>query len=131
MGYFSFSFRVTAIVMSALLLAMPILCQQADVASIARADAERNVNGTTWFIIGVFLGVIGYLVAMLAPPKAPASALIGKSADYIAVYSQVYEETGKKIQMSKAMTGCLVGTGVQLVLVLVLVLAAGSTHYYY
>lgn len=132
MSHYRVAVRMTAVLTSVLLMAMPILCQQADVAAIARADAQRNVNGTTWLLIGAFLGILGYVIAMLVPPKAPASALIGKSPDYVTVYTEVYEETGKSIQMKKAMTGCLIGTGIQVALILVITLAAGSaTNSYY
>ncbi len=124
--------RVVAIFLCALLLAIPVLCQQAEIANQARADAQRNVTGGTWLLIGILLGALGYLVAMLVSPKAPAAVLIGKSADYVAIYTQTYEEEGKRIQMRSAMTGCLIGTGVQAAAVLLIVLAAGSSvsHYY-
>jgi len=127
MGYRSILFKAVCGALSLLLLMLPVLGQQQDAANQARADARAKVNGGTWLIIGIFLGVIGYAIALLSPPRTPASALIGKSPDYVAVYSETFEEEGKKIQMRKALTGCLIGTGIQVALSVVLIAAASSS----
>ena len=123
--------KVMAVVVCVMMLAIPVLCQQEDAAAQARADVERNVNGGTWLLIGILLGAVGYVIALAVPPKAPAAGLIGKSPDYVAVYSDTYSQAGKKIQMKKALTGCLIGTGIQVALVVLLVALAPDPYYYY
>lgn len=132
MGTNLFFNKVMVVVLCVLMLAIPVLCQQAETAATqARADAQQNVNGGTWLLIGIFLGIIGYVIALAAPPKAPAVALLGKDPEYAAVYADTYSQVGKKIQMKKAMTGCLIGTGIQVALVVLLVALAPDTGYYY
>ena len=121
-----FRLGMISVLLCALLIAIPVFAQQQDAAAQALIDAQRNISGTTWLIIGIFLGIIGYVIALASPPSAPASALLGKSSDYVAVYSDTYKEEGKKIQMRSAMVGCLIGVGVEVLLVVVLVAAASS-----
>jgi hypothetical protein len=126
------SMKLVSVILCVALLALPIICQQQEAVNQARLDAERNVSGSTYLFLGIFLGLLGYVIALLSPPSAPASALIGKSPDYVAVYTDTYREVGKKRQMSKALLGCLIGTGIQVgLIVLLVVVADSSTPSYY
>ncbi len=124
-----------AVLVCVLLISIPVIYAQqdtayAEAANQARMDAQRNINPTTWLIIGFFLGIIGYVIAMVSPPKAPAIGLVGKSPDYVAVYVDTYEQVGKAIQMRKAMTGCLINLGCSVVGYGILILAAASVDTY-
>jgi len=123
-----------AMLMALLILAVPILAQQAENAALlAQEQARRDVNATTWFIIGFFLGIVGYALAYLIVPNPPSSALVGKSPEYVAIYSDAYREEGKRIQTSKALIGCLVNTGIWVALYAFVIAAAATTTatYYY
>jgi hypothetical protein len=91
----------------------------------AQAQAERDVDSTTWLAAGCLLGVIGWFIATQHKPEPPATALLGKSPDYVAQYRDAYKEQRGKLQSSKAFKGCLVGTAAS-VLVYVLAFAAAS-----
>lgn len=92
----------------------------------AQAQAEKDVNGTLWLGVGCLLGLVGYLIALLVVPNPPAGALMGKSPDYVVQYTDAYKSKAKSMQTSKALIGCLVGTGLQ-ILVYVLAFASSST----
>ena len=84
-------------------------------AQTACIDAERratsDVSGSTWFIIGCLAGVLGWVIALVSEPSPPATALLGKSPEYVASYTDCYKRKNKDIKTKKALTGCLVGTG--------------------
>jgi len=73
-------------------------------------DADADINGTLWFFVGC-LGVIGIAIAYFAEPSPPPARLMGKSAEYVAIYTGAYKTEGKSVQGRHAIYGCLVGTG--------------------
>jgi len=58
---------------------------------------------------------IRVILHIILEPSPPATRLLGKSDEYVAVYTDCYREEGKKIQTKNALTGCLVGMAVELV----------------
>ena len=97
-----------------------------DAAYMAYSDARADVNGGTWFTIGCLLGCTGWLIAYMIEPNPPATRLLGKSPEYIAVYSDAYKKEAKKIQAQKALQGCLVGTLLTVMLQLMLSLSTSG-----
>jgi hypothetical protein len=105
-------FAAIAVVMSFMVFAVPILAQQNDleIGRMAGEQAARaNVNGTLWLAAGC-VSIFGIILAYLVEPSPPATALLGKSPEYVAAYTDAYKMTAKSIQTSKAWTGCIVGT---------------------
>ena len=94
--------------------------------SDAEMDAKADVHGGTWFIVGCLLGVVGWIVAYVIEPNPPATRLLGKSAEYVAVYSDAYKREGKKVQSQKALVGCLVGTAVTAIVEVIVLVSAAS-----
>ena len=90
----------------------------------ARMDARSDVKGGTWFIVGCLLGLVGWIIAYVVEPNPPATRLLGQSPDYVAVYTDAYKREGKKVQSQKALSGCLVGTCVSVILEVILMSAA-------
>ena len=141
--YFPKSFFISlALLLSISLLALPIMqdALYAQTAGEACLDAERqaesDINGQTWFLIGCLGGIVGWVVAQAIEPSPPAAPLVGKDADYVAAYTDCYKRKAKNIQTQKALTGCLVGTGVSAVLYVILIVAAAEEaeddgYYYY
>ncbi len=97
-----------------------------------RADAERNVGGV-WFFAGC-LGIIGVLIAFLVEPTPPSMKIMGKSPQYIAMYTDCYRSAGKSAQGKKAVTGCLVIAAVEVVIyviyIVVVIAAINSSEPY-
>jgi len=83
-------------------------------------DADADINGTLWFFVGC-LGIIGIAVAYLAEPSPPPARLMGKSAEYVMLYSTAYKSEGKSIQGRHAIYGCLVGTAIIVAIYVVLI----------
>jgi hypothetical protein len=90
------------------------------------ADAEAEIGGGSWFVIGCLLGWIGWLIAYIVEPTPPATRLVGKSSNYVIAYTSAYKEKGKSIQSTKARNGCIIGT-VATVLVYVILVVTATT----
>jgi len=119
-----------------MLLALPLSANLALAGDVSRQDAttgcaegERqarsDISGGTWFAIGCLAGLIGYLIAM-SEPNPPAMQLMGKPPEYVAAYTDCYRNKGKSIKTKNALTGCLVGTGVSVVIYAILIAAASN-----
>jgi len=119
--------KVFSIFLVVLLFIGPIFAQERATRD-AEAQAKLDVSTSTWFVIGCLFGAAGYVAALLIIPSPPASVLLGKSPNYIAVYTDSYKQQAKKIQSNKALTGCLIGTGIQVVATVIIV-AAGASNY--
>jgi len=85
-----------------------------------RADGEQaaraNTSGIAWFLAGFgggclgggIGGLVGVVGAYMWEPVPSFAALIGKSPEYAAAYTDAYKATAKRIQTSNAWTGCIV-----------------------
>ena len=120
------------LILSILLVITPItidviLAQDVATACLdAERQAESDVDSTTWFAIGCLLGLVGWLIGMVSETSPPAAQLMGKSPEYVAVYTDCYKKKAKSIKTSKALIGCLVGTGVTTLLYVLLIAAAAD-----
>jgi hypothetical protein len=126
--------KVICITLAYLMLLVPIIAQQqTDACMQASIDAENKIDGNLWFGAGCLFGLLGLGAAYVIEPSPSAIKLMGKDAEYVAIYTDCYKEAGKNIQTSKAMYGCLIGTGISAVLYAVLIAAAASAddEYYY
>lgn len=127
--------KIICITLAYLMLLVPIMAQQqqTDACMQASIDAENKIDGNLWFGAGCLFGLLGLGAAYVIEPSPSATKLLGKDANYVAIYTDCYKAAGKNVQTSKAMKGCLIGTGVSLVLYVVLFAAAASVDdgYYY
>lgn len=118
------------------ILVIPLLAQvnQTDLSQArmqAEIDAKRDVKAAVWFIIGCAGSLIGLLIAQVITPSPPQAALVGKSPEYVAAYTDVYVRKVKSIRTNYSLYGCgasVVGYGV---LIAVLVASAEEEIYYY
>lgn len=107
----------------------PVEFFQASGDPAADAMAAANMESTgIWFAAGCLLGLVGLLISYLVEPKPSAIALVGKSPEYVAVYSDVYSKEVKAKNTKAAMTGCLIGTAVSVALNVALVAAAADAE---
>jgi hypothetical protein len=128
--------KVISVILTYLLLALPIIAQQnqTNACTQAQIDAKNEIDGNIWFGAGCLFGLVGLGAAYVLEPSVPATKLLGKDAEYVAYYTECYQDAGKDLQTSKAMTGCLIGTGVQIAFYVLLIATASSTAndpYYY
>jgi len=78
----------------------------------AERDAEARVNKSVWLLGAcVTYGILPLIIANVAEPVPPASALIGKSPEYVAFYTDAYKAKVRKIRTSGVTSGCAVGLG--------------------
>ncbi len=128
------SFRVFTFFMVILIFSMPFvsLAQQNSgqteaiaAEAAAEADANKDVNKPLWFGAGcllsglsfaplpgcysLFLPPLGLTGTYFYQPDPPASRLIGKSPEYVDVYTQTYKSQRGNIQVLWASRGCISG----------------------
>lgn len=76
----------------------------------AIADAERDatarVNKSLWFFGGCLGGILVIIIANIHEPYPPASALLGKSPEYVGFYTDAYRAKARNLQTSQAVRGC-------------------------
>ncbi|NOY77895.1 MAG: hypothetical protein GXO76_08505, partial [Calditrichaeota bacterium] len=70
-------------------------CQQAE------ADAQAFTNPALWLAAGFFGGIVGVFMAYILQPNPPASKFIGKTPEYVAVYSDCYRKKVRSIRTQK------------------------------
>jgi hypothetical protein len=119
-------FKVMALVVTLALvgqMSLPSIAAAQDACMQGRMDAEAK-SYQTWFWIGCIGGLIGLLLAYVIEPSPPATSLMGQPPEYVAAYTDCYKSAAKSKQGSKALTGCLVGTGISVALNLVLIAAS-------
>lgn len=109
----NFTFRVLALIMVILTLSIPPVTfaqqhLQSEAIIIAEGDAENDVSKGLWFLGGCFGGVVGLIVAYAVQPAPPATRLLGKSPEYVASYTDAYQERAKMVQTNNALLGCVV-----------------------
>lgn len=124
----SFFSKMLIIVLCGLLIATPIsqtfaqeLMAQIDpsaekIMQEAEADAHADVSGTVFGIGGFFCGIFGWLAATLISPDVPSARLIGKSSNYVSIYTQAYKDKVKSIRTTAACTGWVLGSAVSVLI---------------
>ena len=84
----------------------PTQSEQAQAIQDAKRDAEVHTNKAAWFLFGC-TGV-GLLFPYFYESSPPASALLGKSPEYVAYYTDTYKLETRDIQFRQAVTGGVV-----------------------
>jgi len=127
-------FQILALLMAVLTFSMPFVtfAQQNSLQMEAIVAAERDAQGDTstglWFLAGCLGGLIGVIIAYGVEPSPPATRLLGKSPEYVAFYTDAYQEKAKKLQSNSAWGGCIVN-GLATAAYIMLVLAAAESIY--
>ncbi|MDE0481366.1 MAG: hypothetical protein OXI67_02185 [Candidatus Poribacteria bacterium] len=97
-------------------------------ASQAMLDAQQDAEAadvTAWGWAGGLLGPMGILIATIYTPTPPINRMIGKSSEYVAIYTATYQQNVKGRQTRQAATGC---AGATLVYVLFYLMADSSSN---
>ncbi len=121
--------KPVALVLLVLISCPAALGQQAmggDACTEAEIDAERDANKTIWFIAGCCGGIVGLIISYAIEPSPPATKLLGKSPEYVAVYTDCYKRKAKNIQTKMALTGCGVAVAAYAVYIVIVVAASSS-----
>ena len=119
-------FHILIVLMLGLTFNFPLqaIAQQstifADAKTAAEYDAEDDVNTAIWLAAGGILGVAGNLPlgavaiggAYVYQPAPPAERLLGKSAEYVTIYTDTYKAKSRNLRLSAAAKGALGGAAV-------------------
>ena len=109
------TFQVSVFLMAVLMFSTPFITIAeegsvvAEATAAAIADAEKNVNKTSWFIIGCCLTRGGVIASTVGTPPVPIERLAGKSPEYMIVYISNYQSHGREIRRRSATKGFLLG----------------------
>ena len=110
----------------------PVIAQEgvvetSDICQRAKLDAQADVNKMLWFGVGCLFGILGLGAAYIIEPSPPATRLLGKPPEYVAVYTDCYRDEGKRVQTKNALVGCLIGEAA--VLIIYAIAFAGAVSY--
>ena len=73
----------------------------------ASIDVQTYINKPMWFIIGCMFPGFGLMAPYMYKPPAPAGALVGKSPEYVAYYTDAYKVEMERLQFRYALNGCI------------------------
>ncbi len=65
----------------------------------ALRDAEADINKNQWLSLGCFCGPMAYAASLTRTPAVPTERLVGKSSEYLDVYSEEYRRKRKALQV--------------------------------
>ena len=117
-------FQILALLMAGLMFSMPFVTfaqqnsLQMEAIVAAERDAQNDVNQFMWFagtfalsaVGGCLLGSVGIIGSSIYQPSPPASRFIGKSAEYIAFYTEAYKAKVQDHQLRASALGCVGGS---------------------
>lgn len=110
------TFQVLVLFMAVLIFSTPTIAfaqqnsELADAVATAEQDAKADVNQRAWGVVGFLCGAYTVAVAFTMQPPPPASRFVGKSPEYIRIYTQTYKAKVRSRQTGPAVLGCLGGT---------------------
>ena len=116
-------FKILALLMAILTFSMPFVTfaqqnsLQAEATVAAERDAQNYTNKALWVVGGCVGGCVAVFLAYAVEPSPPAARLLGKSPEYVAIYTNAYREKAKKLQTNSALVGCVIGTLASAVLI--------------
>jgi hypothetical protein len=84
----------------------------ADAQLRAEQDAESDAKKVRWFFIGLFGSILGVLIAAIYEPTPPASRLLEKSPEYVAMYTDSYKAKSRSVQLRLSVIGLVIPYGV-------------------
>ena len=105
--------KFIAILLVAILFAytaMPVFSTESDIAYQAlldaRRDAEADASAMKGVVLGFFCGLIGVGITYFTPPSPPVHRFIGKSSEYVLLYTDEYRRVARKEETFHAIGGC-------------------------
>ena len=92
----------------------PLVINPRSITAKAKQDAKADakLSSMTWYSAGFFFGLIGVGASYIANPTIPYSKLLGKTPNYILIYTEEYKKAMRKERTNQAKTGCILGIGI-------------------
>ncbi len=125
------SFTLLIFLLSALLLLLPVTRSLAQaqhqkekinvdfITNQAENDAYADTHTTLYGFGGFCCGVFAWLFVLMGDPDVPSERLIGKSADYVVIYSMAYKEKVKSMRTDAVLIGWALGLAASIITYLV------------
>lgn len=88
----------------------------------AEADAVSDSNKLIWFIAGLGLSILGFLLAYIYQQDPPASRFLDKSDEYEVVYKDTYKAKLRSIQVMYSLVGFAI-TGMLILLYFIFIIS--------
>jgi len=82
----------------------------AQASSLAAMDAQSDTNRGFWLGAGCLFSFVGIAAGYLVSPTPPISRLVGRSPEYVMVYSDSYARSARSVQGRMAIIGCAAST---------------------
>lgn len=95
------------------------LNSNADTCMMAQTDAANDTNNMLWGGAGCMLSFLGIIIAYNVSPSVPMTRIMGKSSEYVMIYSGCYQEKAKQVQGGAAITGCIIISIIEIVYVVI------------
>ena len=73
----------------------------------AKKDATADVNGCLWFGLGFVFSIFGFAASYYIVSSPSAERLLGKSPEYVEVYTIAYKAKFRSRQSGYAAGGCI------------------------
>lgn len=121
---------VLIIILCISIVTLPMMSYAQDPRVDAEREAERKTSKILWYGAGCLLNGLGIILAYVVVPTPSASALVGKSSDYVAYYTDAYRDKAKSIQTKYAWYGCGTCALVYIAYYVVLIYALSSGALY-
>jgi len=106
--------KLMVVALAFAVIAAPVLAQssEADAARMsAETDAKSDVSALLWMGAGFLFNILGVGAAYIIVPSPPASRLLGKSSEYVAIYTDSYQSAARNVQVKNALVGCAISAG--------------------
>jgi uncharacterized membrane protein YfcA len=126
--------KLMVVALAFAVIAAPVLAQssETDTARMAaEADAKSDVSTLLWMGAGFLFNLLGVGAAYIIVPSPPASRLLGKSSEYVAVYTDSYQSAARNVQVKNALIGCAISAACGLLTTLVYWAAWGGWWWAY
>lgn len=72
----------------------------------AKSDANLNISPFAWGAYSFACSIVALPHAFLGTPEIPIERMIGKSPEYIDIYTQMYQQHAKHRRLRAAAIGC-------------------------
>lgn len=117
--------------LAVMIFSLPLLAQvteartaeQRQAIAEAEKQAEIDADKWLWFALGFVGNLVTVLIVYVVSFKPPQSALLGKSPEYVAAYTDAYERKLRSIRSNYALYGCCAGSAVAVLAYLLFVVA--------
>ena len=83
----------------------------------AQMDAAADINGFLWMGCGFLFGIFAVGAAYIIGSSPRAARLLGKSPEFVAVYTNAYRRKATGIRVTNSVIGCVGGAILSVIII--------------